>query len=183
MVQPRRFTREEYRRLLEAGVIQEDERVELIEGTVVEMSPIGSQHAAVVKKLNALFHQALEGGALVGVQDPIKLSPFSEPQPDLVLLRRRSDFYAQDHPGPEDILLLVEVAEASLAYDRQVKLPLYAQAGIPEVWLVNIGERKVEVYRHPSGESYLEVRELGPKDVLSPMAFPQVSFEVEETLP
>ncbi|MFN4070562.1 MAG: Uma2 family endonuclease [Thermus caldifontis] len=183
MVQPRRFTRKEYRRLLEAGVIQEDERVELIEGTVVEMSPIGSRHAAVVKKLNALFHQALGERALVGVQDPIRLSPFSEPQPDLVLLKVRPDFYAQDHPGPEDILLLVEVAEASLAYDRQVKLPLYAQAGIMEVWLVNLEEDRVEVYRNPMGGVFQEVRELGPEDTLSPMAFPQVSWKAKEILP
>ncbi|GAA5338581.1 Uma2 family endonuclease [Thermus antranikianii] len=183
MVQPRRFTREEYHRLLEAGVIQEDERVELIEGTVVEMGPIGNQHTAVVKRLNALFHQTLAGQALVGVQGPIRLSPLSEPQPDLVLLRPRPDFYAQDHPGPEDIVLLVEVAEASLGYDRQVKLPLYAQAGIPEVWLVNLGERRVEVYRNPLGGGYQEMRELGPEDTLSPMAFPQVALKVRELLP
>jgi len=183
MVRTRRFTRREYHRLGEAGILGEDERVELLEGNLVEMSPIGSRHAACVKKINALFHRTLEGRALVGVQDPIRLSEDSEPQPDLVLLRPRADFYAEDHPGPEDVLLLVEVAEASLAYDREVKLPLYAQAGIPEVWLVHLAENQVEVHRGPREGRYGETQTLVPSQSLSPLAFPEVRFKVEDLLP
>jgi len=118
-----RFTVEEYHRMGQAGILSEDDRVELIEGEIVEMAPVGSRHAACVKRLNALLSRRAGGRALVSVQDPIRLGEHSEPQPDLALLKPREDFYAAAHPGPEDVLLVIEVAETSLEYDREVKLP------------------------------------------------------------
>jgi Uma2 family endonuclease len=129
----RRFTVDEYRRMGEVGILDEDERVELIEGEIVEMSPIGRRHAGIVNRLNDLFTFRLRGRAIVAVQNPISLgSKYSEPQPDLTLLRPRADFYADSRPEPPDVLLVVEVMDTSVERDRQVKLPLYARAGVPE---------------------------------------------------
>lgn len=153
----RLFTVEEYERMVQANILTAAERVELLNGEIVEMSPIGTRHAACVKRLNQLFSQILNGRALVGVQDPIRLSDSSQPQPDLTLLQPRSDFYATAHPQPQDVLLIVEVADASADYDRQVKISLYAQAGIIEVWLVNLAEQYIEVYRQPSVNGYQQI--------------------------
>ncbi|GIX47745.1 MAG: hypothetical protein KatS3mg131_1956 [Candidatus Tectimicrobiota bacterium] len=135
----RRFTVAEYHKLAEAGILSEDERVELIEGEIVAMAPIGSRHAGAVKRLLDQFIplQAARR-VLLSVQDPIRLGEHSEPQPDVALLRPRPDFYAAEHPGPEEVLLVVEVAETSAEYDREVKVPLYARFGVPEVWLVDL---------------------------------------------
>src|SRR5438552_12280642 len=142
-VRRRRFTVEEYHRMAEAGILSEDDRVELIEGEIVQMSPIGPRHSACVDRLNALFTSRLRRRAIVRVQNPIVLSRWTEPQPDLTLLRPRADFYAERHPGPADVLLAVEVAETSGVYDRGTKLALYARARIPEVWLVDVrGDRR-----------------------------------------
>lgn len=130
---PRRlFTAEEYHTMLRAGILTADDRVELIEGEVLRMSPIGSRHAGGVNRLNDFFVRKLEGRAIVGVQAPVHLSDLSEPQPDLALLRPREDFYSHSHPTPGDVLLLIEVAETSADFDRAVKAPLYARAGVPE---------------------------------------------------
>ena len=174
------FDIETYHRMIEAGVFREDDRVELIQGRILDMTPIGKQHAACVKRLNALFHQHLQGRVLVGVQDPILLaSEQSEPQPDLTLLRPREDFYEAALPGPEDLFLVVEVADTSQDYDRGIKIPLYARAGIPEAWLVDLKARVVEVYRDPSLGGYRTCQRLGPGDTLSPLAFPDVGLPVE----
>jgi len=178
----RLFTVDEYYQMAEAGIFSEDDRVELIEGEVVEMTPIGSRHAACVKRLNRLLSQGVGAEALIGVQDPIRLSPYSEPQPDLTLLRPRPDFYAQAHPRPEDVLLVVEVAETSADSDRNVKVPLYARAGVPEVWLVDLSEECIETYRQPSPEGYQEVRRLRYGEQLSPQAFPEVELAVDDIL-
>ncbi len=127
----RPFTVAEYHRMAEAGVLGEDDRVELLEGEIVQMTPIGSRHAACVARLTHLFVDRLQGRAQVNVQNPVHLSERSEPQPDLALLRPRPDFYARAHPGPADVLLLVEVAETSSDVDWTVKIPLYAGAGVP----------------------------------------------------
>ncbi len=165
-----------------AGILSEDDRVELIEGEIVEMPPIGSRHAACIKRLNNLFSRQVGGRAIVGVQDPIRLGEHSEPQPDVTLLRYRPDFYAGSHPGPEDILLLVEVSESSPEYDRQVKVPLYGRAGIREVWLVDLAAEAVEVYRGPSSEGYREFRRLGRGQALSPEAVPDLTLTVDDIL-
>jgi Uma2 family endonuclease len=155
------FTAEEYERMGEAGIFPPDARLELIEGEIYEMSPIGSPHAACVKYLSRVLNGLSGEGFIVGVQDPIRLSDFSEPQPDLTLLRRREDFYRGAHPTPADVLLVVEVADATVVTDRKVKLPLYARGGIKEFWLVNIPEEQVEIYSDPAGTNYQTVAQFG----------------------
>ncbi len=179
-VYPRRhrITVEEFQRMGEAGIFAEDERVELIEGEIFEMAPVGAKHADCLSRLVRVFVKGSE--ALVRVQDPIRLSEQSEPQPDLALVKNQS--YAQAHPGPEDVLLLIEVADTSLAYDRTVKLPLYARHGIPEVWLVDLTQSRIEVYRQPSPSGYLEVKEAKPGERLSAVFCPEVEIEVERAL-
>ena len=151
------FNVDEYQRMAQAGILTEDDRVELIEGEVIEMSPIGSRHAACVKRLNALLHRAVGQQMIVSVQDPIYIDEFSAPQPDLALLRARDDFYAGSHPAASDVLLVVEVADTSIEYDRKVKLPLYARAGIHEVWLANVPEDRVEIHTQPLNDQYQSV--------------------------
>ncbi|HEY9847282.1 MAG TPA: Uma2 family endonuclease, partial [Candidatus Caenarcaniphilales bacterium] len=176
------FTVNEYHQMAQTGILSESDRVELLEGELVEMSPIGSRHAACVKRFNRLFSQRLSQRALVSIQDPIQLSERSEPQPDLVLLKPRADFYAQAHPQPKDILLIVEVADTSVDYDRQVKIPLYAQAGIIETWLLDLIKEFVEVYRQPVAGEYREIQQLQRQQLLSPLAFSDMRVTVSELL-
>jgi len=180
-VQRRLFTVEEYHRMAEAGILSEDDRVELIEGELVAMSPIGSRHAAAVARLTVLFSRIGDRGT-VWVQNPIRLGRHSEPQPDVALLRYRPDFYASAHPGPEDVLLIVEVAEISADYDRTVKIPLYARHGIPEAWLVDLAKEHIEVYRQPGPEGYWETRTLRRGETLHLTALPGRTIAVEEIL-
>ena len=151
------FTVAEFERMGEAGVFMKDARLELIEGEIIEMSPIGSRHAACVKFLSRFLNQTVGDIALVSTQDPIRLNDFSEPEPDLALLRLRDDFYRDAHPTPADVLLIIEVADTTLAYDRQVKVPLYAKAGVAEVWVINLPEDQIEVYAEPTGGTYQTV--------------------------
>lgn len=154
VVTRRRFTLDEYHRMVDAGILHEDDRVELIRGEIVQMGPIGPPHAAGVAALNRLLVQRVGDRGLVWPQNPVVILPDSEPQPDIVLLRPRADGYRRGHPQPEDILLLVEIADTSLRYDRTVKLHLYAAGGIREVWIVDLGGGVIEVYREPEGERY-----------------------------
>ncbi|HYY94431.1 MAG TPA: Uma2 family endonuclease [Pyrinomonadaceae bacterium] len=155
------FTVDEFERMGAAGIFHPDDRLELIDGEIVEMSPIGSSHAACVDALALLFNETARRRFLVRIQSPIRLDDFSEPQPDVALLRWRDDFYRHAHPTPADVLLVVEVADTTVESDRQVKIPLYARAGIPEVWLVNIPGERIEVYSAPEGETYRQVRRFG----------------------
>src|SRR5262245_53219810 len=147
-----RFTVADYHRMAEAGILGEDDRVELIEGEIVDMTPIGRRHQARVDHLVELFIEGLGRKVIVRVQGSIRLSELSEPQPDLVVLRRRADFYADADAGPADVLLIVEVSDTSLPHDRDVKVPLYARAGMPEVWLGDL-----------HGERIVDCREAGPR--------------------
>ncbi|WP_448377597.1 Uma2 family endonuclease, partial [Fervidobacterium sp.] len=149
-----RFSVEDFHRMAEAGILSEDDRVELIRGEVVELSPVGKRHMAALKRLmDALFPLQQERRALLQVQDPLRLSPDTEPQPDLALLAYRDDFYRDRVPEAQDALLVVEVAETSLDHDLEVKLPLYAKAGVPEVWVVDLVRDRVHVFRKPQGEA------------------------------
>ena len=177
-----RFTTAEYHRMAEAGVLGEDDRVELIDGEILEMSPIGPRHAACVKRLSHLFSQRLGGEAIVSVQDPIGLSDHAEPQPDLALLRPRADFYAPEHPTPEEVLLVIEVADNSVEYDRQIKAPLYARNRIPELWLLDLGRDHLVVYRDPTGDGYATTRLLRPGEAISPLAFPHLMIPIADIL-
>ena len=156
---PYRFSVDEYLRMGEAGILTEDDRVELIDGEIIDMPPIGIAHTGAVKRIANLFGRQLGDRVVLSVQDPIKIGDFSLPQPDIALLRPRDDFYASAYPEPADILLLVEVAESSVRYDREKKLPLYAAAGIMEIWLVDIPARKLTRYSEPSADGYRSVGE------------------------
>jgi Uma2 family endonuclease len=148
------FTVTDFARMAAAGIFAEDDRVELIDGEVRAMSPIGPRHAAIVKRLNALLSRQIVPTAIISVQDPIQLTDYTEPQPDIAVLRGRADFYAQAHPVSADVLLVVEVAETSLEYDREEKVPRYAQARIPEVWLIDVERETVTQYTQPDGTHY-----------------------------
>lgn len=160
----RLFTVDEYYRLAEAGILSENDRVELVEGEIIEMVPIGSRHAAHVKRLISLLTSALDDRAIVAAQDPIRLDRFSEPEPDIAVLRSRDDFYASAHPGPGDIYLIIEVADSSLEYDRSTKVPLYARFGVPNVWLLDLQDEQVECYASPEGGEYGEADVLDGDD-------------------
>ncbi len=176
----RRFTVEEYHRMAAAGILGEDDRVELLEGEIVRMSPIGKAHAACVKRLNLWFGQRLAGRVLVSIQDPIRLGDRSEPQPDVALLKPRDDQYAKSLPTVKDVLLVIEVADTTAESDRDVKLPLYARAGIPETWLVIIPRRIVEVHRNPGPDGYATVTTHPAGDTIAPVAFPGEGLGVAE---
>ncbi|MDR9402404.1 MAG: Uma2 family endonuclease [Halothece sp. Uz-M2-17] len=179
-LEKRLFTVSEYQKMAEVGILTERDRVELMAGEIIPMSPIGYRHAATVKRLNDLFGQRLGNQAIRGIQDPIVLDNQSQPQPDVVLLRPRSDYYASGHPQPKDIYLLVEVADISIAYDREVKIPLYAQAGISEVWLIDLNENVLEVYRNPLRDRFSHIQILQPNLTISSLAFPEITFTVAE---
>jgi Uma2 family endonuclease len=178
----RRFTVDEYYRMAEANILSEDDRVELLEGEIMQMTPIGSRHAACVDRLNMLLGSRCGQQAIVRVQNPIRLDEHSEPQPDVALLRFRPDFYAQAHPRPEEVLLLVEVAETSTEFDRQVKVPLYAQAGISEVWLVDLAGECLTVYVKPSARVYEQVQRFERGETISPQALPELKLDVTKIL-
>lgn len=148
------FTVEEYGRMGEAGVFSPDVRVELIEGEIVDMSPIGDRHAACVGWLTQTITLLLQRTFLVWAQNPVQLDDHSEPEPDILVLKPRDDFYRHGKPRPEDVLLLIEVSDKTLQSDRKVKVPLYARAGIPEVWIVNLNDERVETFAGPSGGAY-----------------------------
>jgi Uma2 family endonuclease len=167
LVTKRRFTVGEYHRLAEAGILREDDRVELLEGEIFEMSPISSRHASCVTRLNHLLQDRAKGRAIVNVQNPIRLSDYSEPQPDVALLVPRTDFYRDALPTPRDVLLVIEVCETSGEFDRHVKLPLYAKAGIPEVWIVDLSREQIEVHRDPKAEGYQQSQIVGRGQTLT----------------
>jgi Uma2 family endonuclease len=169
--------------MLDAGILTEDDRVELIEGEIIQMAPIGSRHAACVSRLNQLFSREVGERTIVSVQNPIRLGEHSEPEPDVTLLRPKPDFYASAHPTPADVLLVVEVADTSMEYDREVKIPLYARAGVSEVWLVDLTGNVVELFSGPSGDSYREVRRVAAGQTLSPAALTGLTIPVDQVLP
>jgi len=172
-----RFTVKDYHRMTEAEVFDPDDRVELFDGRVYDMAPIGSRHAGCLKRLVSLFGPGIGQGAILSVQDPIYLDHHSEPQPDFALLQPRSDFYAREHPRPSDVLLVVEIAETTIEYDLQTKSPRYLAAGIPEVWVVDVVREVVHVTRGGT------TSQLRAGDSLAPMAFPDLVLEVSAVLP
>jgi Uma2 family endonuclease len=178
----RLFSVEDYYLMAKAGILKEDDRVELIEGEIVEMAPIGSRHAACLDRMTRLFSERVGRQAIVRVQSPVRLGEHSEPQPDIALLRPRDDFYATAHPGPADVLLLIEVADTSIEYDREVKVSLYAQAGIGEVWLVDLVGESIEVYQSPGSAGYQEIRVVRHEERLAPKALPELELSASGIL-
>jgi Uma2 family endonuclease len=179
---PRLFTVTEYYLMAEAGILMEDDRVELIEGVVVEMGPIGPRHAACVTKTSGLLRAILTGGLAVSAQNPVRLNDHSEPQPDVAVLRARDDLYAAQHPGPESIFLLIEVADASLMYDRNTKLPLYARWGIGEIWLVDLVGNVVDVYSSPEGNVFTRTQRYQRGSTVASVVLPQIQIAASEIL-
>ena len=166
-----RLTVSDYYRMAEVGILAPDARVELIDGEIFDMTPPGSLHAATVHRLNAILVRAVADDAMVLVQNPLRLSELSEPQPDLALLKRRDDFYSQNHPGPADALLVIEVADSSLRFDRDTKVSLYAAHEVPETWLVDLRGRRLVRHRAPQQGSYTQVDE---PDLGKPLEIPSI---------
>jgi Uma2 family endonuclease len=167
----------EYHRMGEVGILGERDRVELIEGELVAKSPIGSYHHGTVNKLDHALVHAVGERAIVSVQGPVRLDELNEPEPDFALLRPRPDFYGNGHPGPADVLLLIEVADTSLNYDRAVKRALYARHAIPELWIVDLNAGEVEVCRQPGTDSYATVTRIGRDGVLEPVLLAGVRIQ------
>lgn len=179
----RRFTVDEYYRMGEAGVFGADDRIELIAGRIYAMSPIGSEHASCVDRLTRLFVSRTTAETTVRVQNPIRLDQRSEPEPDLALVQSTEDDYKTRHPGPEDALLVIEVAETSFAFDRDIKRPVYAEAGIPEFWIIDLKRDQVHVYRDPETDRYREHSTHGPGDQLRVSTAPSLqSLPVDSLL-
>jgi Uma2 family endonuclease len=168
--------------MAEADILREDDRVELLDGRIVEMSPIGPRRARCVDDLGRLFSQRAGHTVIVRIRNPLVLGVRQEPEPDLALVVARPDRYGRAHPGPTDVLLVVEVAETSLARDRERKLPIYAGADIPEVWLVDLERERVEVYRSPAPQGYRDVRTLGRAGTVTPLFAATGPVEVGEIL-
>jgi Uma2 family endonuclease len=172
------FNVDEWDRLGELGFFGEDDRVELVEGEIVDMSPIGDWHASCVNRLNRIFGRAVGDAAIVQVQGPVRLSRHSEPLPDIALLKYRPDFYASAKPGPEDLLLLIEVSDTTASYDLGSKAQLYSRHGVPEYWVVDQASRCVHVCLGPGPEGFSEARAAGVGAVLTPQLLPAMSVEV-----
>jgi len=176
----RRFTVHDYHRMGEAGILHEDDRVELIEGEIVEMAAIGTRHFACVNQLNRLLVRGVGDAAIVSVQNPVRLDEHTEPQPDLTVLRVRD--YRDSLPMPEDVLLLIEVSDTTLTYDRGVKLPLYARAGIREVWIVDLPGEVIERNTDPSADSYRTSKRARRGEKIESTTLPELSLSVAAVL-
>lgn len=179
---PRRYklTVDDYHKLGDAGILSEDSRVELLEGELIEMAPIGGTHMAVVNRLTRLLVLAVGDLGVVSVQNPVRLPPYSEPQPDFAILRPTATGAPATVPESKDVLLLIEAADTTLTYDRNTKLPLYAKGGIAESWLVNIASESLEVFREPSMDGYLKRIEADRGASVAPLALPSLRIAVNE---
>ena len=177
-----RLTVEDYHRMAEAGILGEEDRVELIEGELIQMPPIGAKHAEVVDYINDVFSRQVGDDKRVRIQNPVQLSDYGELYPDVTILRKRRYFDA--HPGPDDVLLIMEVSDSTLAYDRDIKVPLYAAHGILEVWLINIKERCIEIYRNPSPEKrrYQSIQRI-ERGAITAANVPEVALSLSELFP
>ncbi|MEB3162388.1 MAG: Uma2 family endonuclease [Prochlorothrix sp.] len=178
----KKFTVGQYHQMIETGVFTDHDRVELLQGEIIEMSPIGRQHAACVDRLTELWVRELRSRAIVRVQNPIQLNDKSEPQPDFAILRRRSDFYSEGHPQADDIFALIEVSDTTVEFDRTIKVPLYAQNGITEVWILDLKAESVQVYREPSEAGYQQVQTLRRGQGVAFQVLPDLQFQVDQLL-
>ena len=175
-----RFTVDKYYRMAEVGILRADVRTELVDGEILIMEERVPLLSGVMRRMNAVLLPRAGDGAIVGINQPVRLDNYTEPVADFAVLRPRADFYSEAHPGPEDVLLMIEVALASLDYDREVKAPLYAGAGIPEYWLVDLGGREVMVQRGPLDGRYSEVTTLGRGDTAALQSVPGLTLSVDE---
>jgi Uma2 family endonuclease len=178
----KKFTVEQYEQMAKIGFLQADERVELLGGNIIYMSPIGIKHAGCVSFLTRFLWHHLIDQAVIWPQNPVILDNYSEPEPDIAVLQKETNSYRRRKPTAEDVLLLIEVADSTLEKDRNIKIPLYAKNNIQEVWLVDISNNIVEVYRSPVDETYTNIKNFLPGDYLSMIAFPEISISVDEIL-
>jgi Uma2 family endonuclease len=176
-----RISVERYQRMVATGVLTKNDRVELIEGEMIEMAPIGTRHTAVTARLNQWLVLRLANRAIMSPGGAVDLGDFSEPQPDLMLLKPRADFYEQKHPEAQDVLLLIEVSESSLAFDQSTKLAMYARYGVNEYWIVDLVDKRLVVYRQPTpAGSYLQKIEVRDGDKVTPLAFPDLQITLSD---
>lgn len=180
LLERRRFTLDEYERMIKARILYSGERVELLEGDIVCMAALGSRHVACTRRFDRWFTMQLPRSADVRCQGPIRLPPGSEPEPDIAVVRWRDDDYETRHPDPEDVLLLIEIADSSLARDRGRKISLYAAAGISEVWLADLTKNQLVVHRRPVGARYADVQTIGRDGTIAPLAFPELLLPLAE---
>jgi Uma2 family endonuclease len=173
---------DEWRRLGEANIFLPDSRLELINGEILEMAPIGFNHAGHLKRINSLFTRLVPDSIITSVQDPLQLGDISEPEPDFMLLKPNPDFYSSRHPTADDVLLLIEVADSSLAFDQNQKQRLYALHRIPEYWLLNLNDNCLEVYRRPRGELYEEKTTLRTGDSIRLSELPGMTIDLSDIL-
>jgi Uma2 family endonuclease len=181
-VRKRRFTADDYQRMGQVGILSADDRVELIDGEVVAMTPIGPRHCASVDRATRLLVMRTGETAIVRVQGSVRLDFYTEPEPDVVLLRPRLDYYASAHPGPADILLIIEVADSSIDYDRDVKSHVYAQAGVPEYWLVDLNADVVVRYTSPEYGAYQTVEQVARDQSIAPALLPDCVLAARDLL-
>ena len=177
-IQRHQITVDQYYQLAQVGLLSPDDRVELIEGEIFDKASIGSEHAGLVNQLTARLNQAAGNRAIVATQNPLRLSEQSEPQPDVALLRFRNDFYRRNHPTAADALLVIEVAQTSIRYDREVKLPLYAKHGIPEAWIVDLDSGQLCIFRDPQDARYLSETTTTQPGKLILIAMPDVGIDL-----
>jgi Uma2 family endonuclease len=179
----RLFTVHEYHRMVDAGILCEDDRVELIRGEIIEMSPIGPRHNAAILRANHTLSRIVGNHAIIGVQGSIRLDEYDEPQPDVYLLRPKDDFYASGHAGAPDIFVIIEMADSSLEYDTEVKMPLYAETGVPEYWIADIRNDRLIAYSNPRENTYSATRELHRGETITPQLLPNCRIPVAALLP
>jgi Uma2 family endonuclease len=178
----RLFTVDEYHTLADIGVLTEDDRVELIDGEILQMPPIGPEHVGNVNWFTNAFSRHFGERAQVSIQNPVRLGLRVEPQPDVAVLKPRPDYYRAELPTPNDVLVLIEIAQSSLEYDRKTKARLYARAGIMEYWIVNLVDREVIVHRDPLRARYRSVQTLRHGNTVAPLAFPDIVISVSDIL-
>lgn len=181
-VRPKRFRVEDFRKMTEAGILPEESGWEVIDGYLMDKMTIGSKHASIVNRLNSLLSGLVENRAIVSVQNPIQIDDYNEPEPGIALLHKRSDFYAKSLPTSTDVFLLIEVAETTIAYDRDVKMTLYAEAGIMEVWLVNLKEESIEQYSSPQNGRFGSVETLRKGQSIQSISLEELSLNVNDVL-
>jgi Uma2 family endonuclease len=174
-----RISVDRYQKMVAAGVLTKNDRIELIEGEMINIAPIGSKHAALTARLTKFFVLAVGDTAILSPGGPVNLGDYSEPQPDLLLLRPRSDFYVGKIPETADILLLIEISDSTLAYDQGIKRALYARHGVGEYWIVDVEGKRIQIHREPTVEGYTRVNEFRTTDTVSPQALPTVQLMVQ----
>lgn len=178
----RRLSVQDYHRMAESGILQSDERVELLDGQMIQMAAKGTAHSAAVTRIERLLRQRLGDRVLLRFQDPVRLNDYSEPEPDVAVVQPNSLLYEDHHPIPSEVFLLIEVSDSALKFDREVKAPAYARAGIAEYWVLDVNARKLHVYRVPGAEGYQSEAILSEALTVAPLAFPECVIAVREML-